>query len=77
MKFLAMVAIAAIALSPILQAMGKISNIQAWMGFFGGISVLAFGLGLVMDDWLYRLERMPRRSRKARRASPTQAIAIH
>jgi hypothetical protein len=68
MQFLALLAIAAIALSPILNAMGELSDVHAWLGFFGGISVLMFGLGQVLDDWLYRLERMPPRATRIRRS---------
>ena len=57
MQFVALIAITAIALSPIAHAMGMVSDLVASVGFYGGLAALSFGLGTVLDDWLSRLEQ--------------------
>lgn len=57
MQLVALIAITAIALSPIAHAMGMVSDLVASVGFYGGLAALSFGLGTVVDDAVYRLEQ--------------------
>ena len=65
-------AIAAIALCPILNAAGIISNAAGNIGFFLGVAYLLFRCGMILEDRLTELEKMPaRRPAKARRTGRT------
>src|SRR5688572_2694408 len=59
-------AVAAIALAPILNAMGNLSNLQAWLIVAAGGGWLMFWSAVRFDAWLHELERRPPRRRIAR-----------
>lgn len=64
-------AIAAIALSPILESMGAIGPGASALGTFGGIAYLMLRCGMILDIRLSSLEGQPtaRAGRVAKRAT--------
>lgn len=62
-------AIAAIALSPILGAMGSLTSGQATLGTLAGIAYLAIRCGMILEDKLTDMENIPARKRSPRRAT--------
>jgi hypothetical protein len=60
-------AIAAIALCPILNAAGLISNAAGNLGFLAGIVYLVVRCGMILEDRLTAMESKPSRATKARR----------
>jgi hypothetical protein len=68
-------AVAAIALAPILNAMGTVSNLTGWLMVIGGLGYLMLMLGVRFDSWLHDIERAsPRRRKVARVRVPGRAL---
>lgn len=61
-------AVAAIALAPILDAMGAVSHWQAWLILAAGVGWISIRLGVVFDGWLHRHEHGPIRKPSPRMA---------
>ena len=69
-------AIAAIALCPILNAMGAIGNAAGNLGFLAGIVYLMIRAGMVLEGRLTDLENKPGRSRATGARRTGKALVI-
>jgi hypothetical protein len=69
-------AIAAIALSPILNAAGIIGNAAGNLGFLAGIVYLVVRCGMILEDRLTDLENKPGRNRATKHRRTGRALVI-
>ena len=72
----AMAAIAAMALCPILNAMGSIGNMAGNVGFFLGAAYFAWQAGMILEERLEALAAKPARRRREVRRSTGRAVTL-